>query len=126
MARTPMPKPGQILHLTRWQATRQAVALAANMKCECCGVLAFLRGRGAGEADHIIPRRELSQNGGDPFDMENLQWLCQPCHAAKSARERWGDHQAKPKKNRLKSRTKIVGRKKFLLAAGLSTADIIR
>ena len=80
MARTPMPKPGQILHLTRWQATRQAVALAANMKCECCGVLAFLRGRGAGEADHIIPRRELAQNGGDPFDMENLQWLCQPCH----------------------------------------------
>lgn len=126
MARTPMPKPGQMLHLTRWQATRQAVALRANMRCECCETYAFLRGRGAGQADHIIPRRELAITGGNPFDMDNLQWLCGPCHSQKSARERWGDHKAAPPKNRLKARTKIKGRKQFLLAAGLSTADVIR
>ena len=34
--------------------------------------------------DHIIP---ISQ-GGEPYDWDNLQSLCESCHNAKSAKER--------------------------------------
>jgi 5-methylcytosine-specific restriction endonuclease McrA len=34
-------------------------------------------------ADHIIPHRD----GSDFFDASNLQSLCKPCHARKSAKE---------------------------------------
>jgi len=33
--------------------------------------------------DHIIP----INMGGDPYDRNNLQGLCRPCHEAKSRRE---------------------------------------
>lgn len=132
MPRTPMPKAGRILHLTSWQDTRQAVALRANFRCEKCGTLCFLTGPKAGEADHKIPRRELVEAGGDVFDLGNLQWLCEPCHARKSALERWAAEKAKapaktPKKSRserLKARSRVKGRAAFLIAAGLAPADI--
>ncbi|MGI8657415.1 MAG: HNH endonuclease [Candidatus Limnocylindria bacterium] len=48
------------------------------------GVGAALTGVGptASEVDHILPR---ARGGGDEG---NLQSLCHPCHAAKSAQER--------------------------------------
>jgi len=36
------------------------------------------------EVDHII---ELS-DGGSPFELDNLQLLCKPCHSKKSAKEK--------------------------------------
>ena len=118
MARTPMPKAGQILHLTRWQKARQACAMRAR----------------TGEADHKISRRQLIETGGDVFALDNLQWLCQPCHARKSVLEgheaRQTQHPATPPKTprseRLKARSRVKGRKAFLMAAGLAPDDIIR
>lgn len=132
--RTPMPKAGRILHLNSWQEARQAVALRANFRCQKCGTLCFLTGPKAGEADHITPRRVLVETGGDPLDIKGIQWLCQICHARKSALERWAAERANapakpPKKSpseRLKARSRVKGRKAFLIAAGLAPADIIR
>jgi len=45
--------------------------------------------RAADEVDHIVP---LSRGGGD--ERSNLQPLCRPCHAAKTARERHGPQTA--------------------------------
>ncbi|WP_339820596.1 HNH endonuclease signature motif containing protein [uncultured Paracoccus sp.] len=134
MARTPMPKAGQILHLTRWQKARQACAMRASFRCQKCGVLCFLTGPRTGEADHKISRRQLIETGGDVFALDNLQWLCQPCHARKSVLEgheaRQTQHPATPPKTprseRLKARSRVKGRKAFLMAAGLAPDDIIR
>lgn len=133
-----MPKAGQILHLTRWQKTREAVALRAQYHCEICGKRAFLTGKLAGECDHKTPRRDLLSSGGDLFDMNNLQWLCPPCHARKSALEKHAQRKAQeaenpnpkpqksPRADRLRARSRVSGRKAFLVAAGLAPADIIR
>lgn len=133
MGRTAMPQAGQILGLTRWQKTRQTVAMRAAFRCQKCGVLCFLTGPRAGEADHRVPRRQLAETGGDMFDLGNLQWLCVSCHARKSILEghaaRQAERPATPPKqpaDRLKIRTKIKGRKAFLIAAGLAADDIIR
>lgn len=136
MALRSMPKAGQILHLNRWQETRAAVALRDGFRCAKCKARTFLTGKLAGEIDHKIPRRELLKSGGDLFDMSNLQLLCQPCHARKSILERYAFQRAqeaenptpKPKKSRadrLRARSRVSGRKAFLLAAGLAPADII-
>lgn len=133
MARTPMPKSGQILGLTRWQKARQACAMRASFRCQKCGVLCFLTGPRAGEADHRVPRRQLAETGGDMFDLANLDWLCASCHSRKSVLEghaaRQAQRPATPPKlpsDRLKTRTRVKGRKAFLIAAGLAADDIIR
>lgn len=134
MARTPMPKSGQILGLTRWQKVRQACAVRASFRCEKCGKLCFLTGPRAGEADHKIPRRQLAETGGNMFDLNNLQWLCQSDHARKSVLEGHAARQAlrpatppkTPRSERLKARSRVKGRKAFLMAAGLAPDDIIR
>ena len=46
-------------------------------RCLQCGQAA------ADEVDHIKPIAE----GGDHYDLGNLQSICRPCHAAKTARE---------------------------------------
>lgn len=132
--RAPMPKVGQILHLTRWQKTRQACAMRAAFRCQKCGVLCFLTGPRAGEADHRVPRRQLAETGGDMFDLANLDWLCASCHSRKSVLEGHAARQAQrpatppktPRSERLKARSRVKGRKAFLMAAGLAPDDIIR
>lgn len=37
--------------------------------------------------DHVVPLRVWKEQGGSKFDTDNLQPLCQACHAIKSARE---------------------------------------
>lgn len=49
--------------------------------CEFCDKVGILTE--AREIDHIKPISE----GGEPFDIENLQSLCVSCHAKKSAKE---------------------------------------
>lgn len=131
-----MGRASLILHLKRWQETRELVALRAQYHCENCNARAFLTGHRRGECDHKIPRRELIASGGNVFDMGNLQWLCQPCHARKSALERHARRQAeaaanpdpnpqKPRADRLRARSRVSGRKQFLIAAGLSAADVV-
>ena len=59
----------------RWQWTRLKVFERDGWRCRRCGKAGRL------ECDHVVPLRK----GGAPFDMDNLQTLCRPCHLAKTA-----------------------------------------
>lgn len=56
----------------------------------CASCLKLGRTRVAVELDHIVPLHK-----GGPDDETNVQGLCRPCHAAKSAEER--GFKAKPR-----------------------------
>jgi 5-methylcytosine-specific restriction protein A len=64
----------------RWRALRLA-QLKQEPCCRACA--ANKRVTPAVVADHITPYRD----GTDFFDATNLQSLCTPCHARKSAKE---------------------------------------
>lgn len=66
---------------TAWRKLR-AVKLAREPMCEECA----RQGRvtPAQMVDHIIPINK----GGAPLDVDNLQSLCNACHARKSAKDR--------------------------------------
>ena len=64
----------------RWRALRLA-QLRQEPCCRACA--AQKRVTPAVVADHIKPYRD----GADFFDASNLQSLCTPCHARKSAKE---------------------------------------
>lgn len=64
------------------QQIRERIALRAEYICQKCRRVTGLKD---GELDHITP---LHMGGAD--NDENLQWLCIPCHAEKSAEEENG------------------------------------
>lgn len=64
----------------KWRKLRLQL-LTAEPLCRSC--TAQGRVTAAKVADHIIPVR----GGGEFYDIENLQPLCDSCHAVKSARE---------------------------------------
>jgi 5-methylcytosine-specific restriction protein A len=70
-----MPKVASSWRGSAWTRTAKAFK-AVNLQCAKCGAIADL------ECDHIVPR---DQGGSD--DWSNLQSLCKPCHAAKTAAE---------------------------------------
>jgi len=61
-----------------WSTRRMLVRVRAGGRCEVVesGVRCHFLGA---ECDHVIP--------GDNHDLDNLQWICRPHHAAKSSRE---------------------------------------
>ena len=70
----------KLYHSKKWAMTRKAV-LARDPLCQdgrVCGGEAL-----STEVDHIVP---LGQ-GGAPWDVENLQGICGPCHVRKSGAE---------------------------------------
>ena len=67
--------------LARWKRVRRLVLERDGYRCRACG-----KASGRFEVDHIIP---LSFSGA-PFDMENLQTLCRPCHFDKTTLDRGG------------------------------------
>ena len=70
-----------------------------------------------GQADHVIPRRDIDLIGIGVFDPSNLQYLCTSCHSEKSNRERWAGHEKKPPKPH--TRSNVPGRDAFLAATGI-------
>jgi len=70
---------------TRWRNVREQV-LQCNPLCVNCESLGLLTV--AQMVDHVEPVRL----GGEFWDMDNLQPLCNSCHASKSARERNATH----------------------------------
>ena len=62
-------------HSTGWRKTR-AYWLNQEPLCRSCQ-------RPAEMVDHIVPIHE----GGDPWDLNNLQSLCNSCHARKRGKE---------------------------------------
>ena len=61
-----------------WPHLRRRVFDRDGWRCRSCGRT------GALECDHVKP----IDQGGEPFDMDNLQALCRGCHVAKTARDR--------------------------------------
>jgi 5-methylcytosine-specific restriction endonuclease McrA len=67
---------GQSLYRTkRWQITRRRVLFNHPLCRECDRI--------ATDVDHITPLAE----GGDPYNLANLQPLCQRCHGRKTKAE---------------------------------------
>jgi len=64
-------------HFTRKQ--RAEMALRAKGCCQLCGMRLKA---GEGDADHILP----VELGGES-DLANGQWICKPCHKAKTAKD---------------------------------------
>ena len=67
-----------IYHRSAWTAARKAVLRRDGYRCRACGKAGVL------EVDHIVPLRIDSSK---PYNLENLQSLCRPCHFEKTARE---------------------------------------
>ena len=65
----------------RWKTLRK-VKLARDPLCEICR-----QNGGLIEASHVDHIIEIS-DGGDPYDLDNLQSLCISCHSSKTLRER--------------------------------------
>jgi 5-methylcytosine-specific restriction endonuclease McrA len=65
-----------IFKTKRWALTRGAV-LARDPICKACDNALST------QVDHIVPL----EDGGDPYRLEGLQGLCDPCHWSKTARE---------------------------------------
>ena len=61
-----------------WATTRAEVKRRAGGKCEAMRHVPECSGLGT-DADHIVQ--------GDNHSLNNLQWLSEPCHRAKTARE---------------------------------------
>ncbi|MDZ4394088.1 HNH endonuclease [Cypionkella sp.] len=76
------PRAGGGLYKTQaWKVARKAAKDRDGWKCVKCGA------RGRLEVDHIKGLR----NGGDPFDLSNLQTLCVSCHSKKTHAEIFGE-----------------------------------
>ena len=58
----------------RWQIVRRKVIKRDGYRCRSCGRAGRL------EVDHLVP---IAQ-GGDPFDMSNLESKCRACHIGKT------------------------------------------
>jgi len=58
----------------RWAVARLAAKRRDGWKCVQCGA------RGRLEVDHVRGLRD----GGEPFDLANLQTLCPACHSRKT------------------------------------------
>lgn len=68
------------LNSARWRHTRINVICRDLSTCQICKrVIPYP------EVDHITPLHRDSDQ--DPYDMENLQTLCKPCHAEKTRKE---------------------------------------
>lgn len=72
----------QLRSTARWQSVRD-LQLQEQPLCESC--LAGGHTTPATQVDHVVPLRVRPDLA---FDLANLQSICVPCHALKSARER--------------------------------------
>ena len=69
------------INARRWSDVRRTVFDRDGWRCVRCGRAGRL------DVDHIW----RLEDGGEPYDPENLQPLCsRPCHAAKTAQENGG------------------------------------
>ena len=68
-------------HTTSWRQVREAVLMSEPL-CRSCADIGEVKL--AQMVDHIEPVRL----GGNFWDTQNLQPLCNSCHAVKSAKER--------------------------------------
>ena len=70
-------KEQKLYYTRRWKTLRKKVKQRAGNRCQECGKV------GALDCDHIIPVDE----GGDFWDIDNLQALCRMCHIEKTRKQ---------------------------------------
>ena len=63
-----------------WRGVRRLVFKRDDWTCQRCHRRFWPKWKGLIEADHIVPIAD----GGDEFDMKNVQTLCVPCHKIKT------------------------------------------
>lgn len=63
-----------------WRSIRRLVFKRDDWTCQLCHRRFWPKWKGLIEGDHIA---EIA-DGGDAFDMDNVQTLCVPCHKAKT------------------------------------------
>jgi len=73
----------KLYHSQKWRKLRK-LKLEMNPLCECEYCKKLVIPKPAQHVDHINPVKD----GGDFFDMNNLQSLNRDCHNKKSAKER--------------------------------------
>ena len=71
----------EVRSLAKWKRVRRLALDRDGYRCRACGKAA-----GRFEIDHVVPIAA----GGAPFDLDNLQSLCRPCHFAKTTLDRGG------------------------------------
>ena len=103
----------QIIAQPAWKRLRLLIARRENFRCKACGCFTGMHG----QADHIVPRRDCEARGISPWDPENLQWLCRPCHSQKSNAERWAGHVST--RGERPRRRRNPDRAAFMRAAGI-------
>lgn len=54
----------------QWRLTRLRALGAAGWRCQRCGKAAVLE----------VHHRQRLADGGEPYDPDNLEVLCRPCH----------------------------------------------
>ena len=70
----------------RWALIRRLVLERDGWRCRSCGKAGRL------EIDHVLPVSE----GGERYDLRNLQALCRPCHFDKTRAENAARAEPKP------------------------------
>ena len=70
---------GRVYDLQRWRSEVQPAQLAAHPICQHCAWRGIIKT--AEHVDHVL----AISAGGDPWDANNLQSLCQDCHNRKTA-----------------------------------------
>lgn len=87
---------------------RADIAHRAGYRCERCGTFCGMQGH----VDHVISRAKGRKTGLSPWARDNLQYLCPPCHNAKSVAERWEGHEKRDRTGEIR-RSNVQGRDAF-------------
>ncbi len=68
----------------KWMRIIKEIGIRDSYICRACNVVTT-----QGEVDHLVP---LFKDGSN--DLNNLQWLCIPCHSTKTIKETGGTPKA--------------------------------
>ena len=64
----------EVYNTARWRALRAQVLLAAGYLCQRCAT------EGRRNAAQLVHHRQPIRQGGEAFDPDNLEALCNRCH----------------------------------------------
>ncbi|UZS00255.1 HNH endonuclease [Chondrinema litorale] len=74
---------------TQWRTVRDAVKVRDKYLCQECLRNNIYTQVGIKPNDYAVDHKRRVREGGDFFDMDNLELLCSTCHNSKSGKERW-------------------------------------
>ena len=78
-----------LYNTNNWLKTKEAVLIRDNYLCQECLRKNIYTQLCVRKYDHAVDHIKPVRQGGNFFDMDNLESLCAPCHNSKSGKERW-------------------------------------